>query len=111
MQQVLHCEFGGMNEVLTDLAEHSGDGRFLKLAERFYHGEVLNDISEEKTRSPGVMPTPRFPKLLGQRDSSKLQENRSMPILPASSGIALFIIIPMLSGVTATMNTLANRIS
>ncbi|KAF6609283.1 glycoside hydrolase family 127 protein, partial [Paenibacillus sp. EKM208P] len=24
VQQVLHCEFGGMNEVLTDLAEHSG---------------------------------------------------------------------------------------
>lgn len=49
IQEVLRCEFGGMNEVLTDLAEDSGDDRFLTLAESFYHGEVLNDLAEEKT--------------------------------------------------------------
>nr|WP_090727066.1 glycoside hydrolase family 127 protein [Paenibacillus sp. PDC88] len=65
MQQVLHCEFGGMNEVLTDLAEHSGDGRFLKLAERFYHGEVLNDISEEKDTLAGRHANTQIPKIIG----------------------------------------------
>ncbi|MCM3781768.1 glycoside hydrolase family 127 protein [Neobacillus mesonae] len=65
MQQVLHCEFGGMNEVLTDLAEHSGDPRFLKLAERFYHGEVLNDISSGNDTLAGRHANTQIPKIIG----------------------------------------------
>ncbi|MFK4474443.1 DUF1680 family protein [Paenibacillus sp. RC73] len=65
VQQVLHCEFGGMNEVLTDLAEHSGEERFLKLAERFYHGEVLNDLAENLDTLAGRHANTQIPKIIG----------------------------------------------
>ncbi|MBE0337342.1 glycoside hydrolase family 127 protein [Paenibacillus sp. 23TSA30-6] len=65
VQQVLHCEFGGMNEVLTDLAEHSGEERFLKLAERFYHGEVLNDLAENHDTLAGRHANTQIPKIIG----------------------------------------------
>ncbi|MGF7030802.1 DUF1680 family protein [Paenibacillus mucilaginosus] len=65
VQRVLHCEFGGMNEVLTDLAVHSGDDRFLKLAERFWHGEVLGDIAERKDTLGGRHANTQIPKIIG----------------------------------------------
>ncbi|MGG1639785.1 beta-L-arabinofuranosidase domain-containing protein [Paenibacillus sp. NRS-1782] len=65
VQQVLHCEFGGMNEVLTDLAEHSGEERFLKLAERFYHGEVLNDLAVNHDTLAGRHANTQIPKIIG----------------------------------------------
>ncbi|WP_081473700.1 glycoside hydrolase family 127 protein [Paenibacillus terrae] len=65
VQQVLHCEFGGMNEVLTDLAEHSGEERFLRLAERFYHGEVLNDLADSRDTLAGRHANTQIPKIIG----------------------------------------------
>lgn len=65
VQQVLHCEFGGMNEVLTDLAEHSGEERFLSLAERFYHGEVLNDLADSQDTLAGRHANTQIPKIIG----------------------------------------------
>ncbi|WDM22348.1 glycoside hydrolase family 127 protein [Paenibacillus polymyxa] len=65
VQQVLHCEFGGMNEVLTDLAEHSGEERFLSLAERFYHGEVLNDLADSQDTLAGRHANTQIPKVIG----------------------------------------------
>ncbi len=65
VQQVLHCEFGGMNEVLTDLAEHSGEKRFLNLAERFYHGEVLNDLADSRDTLAGRHANTQIPKIIG----------------------------------------------
>ncbi|TQR96805.1 glycoside hydrolase family 127 protein [Paenibacillus ottowii] len=65
MQQVLHCEFGGMNEVLTDLAEQSGEKRFLNLAERFYHGEVLDDLADSRDTLAGRHANTQIPKIIG----------------------------------------------
>lgn len=65
IQDVLRCEFGGMNEVLIDLAEDSGDDRFLELAESFYHGEVLNDLAAEKDTLAGRHANTQIPKIIG----------------------------------------------
>lgn len=65
VQEVLRCEFGGMNEALTDLAEDSGDERFLALAERFYHGEVLNDLAVQKDTLAGRHANTQIPKIIG----------------------------------------------
>lgn len=65
VQEVLRCEFGGMNEVLTDLAEDAGDERFLALAERFYHGEVLNDLAAEQDTLAGRHANTQIPKIIG----------------------------------------------
>ncbi|OZQ74369.1 glycoside hydrolase family 127 protein [Paenibacillus odorifer] len=65
IQEVLRCEFGGMNEALTDLAEDSGEERFLALAESFYHGEVLNDLAIEKDTLAGRHANTQIPKIIG----------------------------------------------
>lgn len=65
VQQVLHCEFGGMNEALADLAADTGDDRFLRLAERFYHGEVLNDLAREHDTLAGRHANTQIPKIIG----------------------------------------------
>lgn len=65
MQRVLHCEFGGMNEALTDLAVDSGQDRFLRLAERFYHGEVLDDLAARKDTLSGRHANTQIPKVIG----------------------------------------------
>lgn len=65
VQDVLRCEFGGMNEALTDLAEDTGDQRFLKLAERFYHGEVLNDLAGRRDTLSGRHANTQIPKIIG----------------------------------------------
>lgn len=65
VQDVLYCEFGGMNEALTDLAEDSKDLRFLKLAERFYHGEVLNDLAGRTDTLSGRHANTQIPKIIG----------------------------------------------
>lgn len=65
IQRVLHCEFGGMNEVLTDLAVDSGEARFLALAEKFYHGEVLNDLASHKDTLSGRHANTQIPKIIG----------------------------------------------
>ncbi|AWB45599.1 glycosyl hydrolase [Paenibacillus sp. CAA11] len=65
VQQVLHCEFGGMNEVLTDLASDSGQPKFLKLAEKFYHGEVLDDLAGARDTLSGRHANTQIPKIIG----------------------------------------------
>lgn len=65
VQAVLRCEFGGMNEALADLAADSGEERFLALADRFYHGEVLNDLSEGRDTLGGRHANTQIPKIIG----------------------------------------------
>lgn len=65
VQRVLHCEFGGMNEVLSDLAEDSGEERFLRLAEKFYHGEVLDDLAGGRDTLSGRHANTQIPKIIG----------------------------------------------
>lgn len=65
VQEVLRCEFGGMNEALADLGEDSGEVRFLKLADRFYHGEVLNDLAASRDSLSGRHANTQIPKIIG----------------------------------------------
>lgn len=65
VQRVLHCEFGGMNEVLSDLAADSGEERFLRLAEKFYHGEVLDDLAGGRDSLSGRHANTQIPKIIG----------------------------------------------
>ncbi len=65
MQQVLNCEHGGMNEVLVDLYDDTGEARYLELAGRFYHEAVLGPLAAGADSLAGLHGNTQFPKLIG----------------------------------------------
>ena len=44
-QQMLKCEYGGMNEALANLYGWTGEPRYLDLAEKFYDNAVLGPLA------------------------------------------------------------------
>jgi len=66
IQKILSVEHGGMLEALIDLAARTGDKKYLKLSERFYHKAVLDPLSEGRTLVlEGLHANTQVPKILG----------------------------------------------
>lgn len=65
MQKILYCEHGGMNEVLADLAADTGDAKYLELAKRFHHKEVLDPLMAQEDRLDGYHANTQIPKVNG----------------------------------------------
>lgn len=64
-QRMLFCEFGGMNEVLAQLYEITGEDKYLKLARRFQHHEALDALSKGIDNLEGRHANTQIPKVLG----------------------------------------------
>ncbi len=45
IQRMLGTEFGGMNEVASDLYADTGDKRWLALADKFYHHAIVDELA------------------------------------------------------------------
>ncbi|GAB3833983.1 hypothetical protein GCM10027610_028800 [Dactylosporangium cerinum] len=78
-QTTLNVEFGGMNAVLTDLYQQTGDSRWLTAAQRFDHAAVFNPSRPTPTSSTGCTPTPRC------RSGSVRPANTRRPAPPATA--------------------------
>lgn len=65
VQKVLDCEFGGMNEVLVDLYEDTGDKKYLTLSRKFNHKVVMDPIAEGKDILSGLHANTQIPKFIG----------------------------------------------
>ncbi|WP_327001676.1 glycoside hydrolase family 127 protein [Dactylosporangium sp. NBC_01737] len=65
MQTVLNVEFGGMNAVLTDLYQQTGDGRWLTAAQRFDHAAVFNPLASNSDQLNGLHANTQVPKWIG----------------------------------------------
>ena len=65
IQQVLVCEHGGVNEVFADVAETTGDDRYLKLAERFSHRWLLDPLASRVDQLDGIHANTQVPKVIG----------------------------------------------
>ncbi|GIF45761.1 hypothetical protein DFJ67_5197 [Asanoa ferruginea] len=65
MQAMLGTEFGGMNEVLTDLYQQTGDGRWLTAAQRFDHAAVFNPLAANSDQLAGLHANTQVPKWVG----------------------------------------------
>ncbi|MBN8460919.1 MAG: glycoside hydrolase family 127 protein [Verrucomicrobia bacterium] len=68
IQQMLNCEFGGMNEVLVDLFADTGDRRWLDLSRKFEHLAVTGGLKERRDILPGKHGNTQIPKLIGSMD-------------------------------------------
>ncbi|HLO93468.1 MAG TPA: glycoside hydrolase family 127 protein, partial [Burkholderiaceae bacterium] len=65
MQDMLRAEHGGMNEVLADVAQMTGDPRYLALARRFSHQALLQPLAQEQDRLTGLHANTQIPKVIG----------------------------------------------
>ncbi|MFI9816358.1 beta-L-arabinofuranosidase domain-containing protein [Saccharothrix variisporea] len=65
MQGVLGTEFGGMNAVLTDLYQQTGDARWLATAQRFDHAAVFDPLAANQDRLSGLHANTQVPKWIG----------------------------------------------
>ncbi|MFG2555900.1 beta-L-arabinofuranosidase domain-containing protein, partial [Streptomyces sp. NPDC048581] len=65
MQAMLGTEFGGMNTVLTDLYQQTGDARWLTVARRFDHATVFDPLASNQDRLNGLHANTQVPKWIG----------------------------------------------
>ncbi|MEU8280068.1 beta-L-arabinofuranosidase domain-containing protein [Microbispora bryophytorum] len=65
MQNMLGTEFGGMNAVLTDLYQQTGDSRWLTAAQRFDHAAVFNPLASGQDQLNGLHANTQVPKWIG----------------------------------------------
>ncbi|WP_292039173.1 glycoside hydrolase family 127 protein [Massilia sp. UBA6681] len=65
MQQMLRAEHGGMNEILADVAQMTGDDKYLQLALRFSHQAVLQPLAQGEDKLTGLHANTQIPKVIG----------------------------------------------
>ncbi|MFI8930845.1 beta-L-arabinofuranosidase domain-containing protein [Streptomyces sp. NPDC053474] len=65
MQAMLRTEFGGMNAVLTDLYQQTGDARWLTVARRFDHAAVFDPLAANQDKLSGLHANTQVPKWIG----------------------------------------------
>ncbi len=65
MQQMLRAEHGGMNEILADVAQMTGDDKYLQLALRFSHQAVLQPLAQGQDHLSGLHANTQIPKVIG----------------------------------------------
>ena len=63
IQKMLRCEHGGIAEVLADLYADTGDAKYLKMAETFYHKAILDPLKAGEDILPGKHCNTNIPKL------------------------------------------------
>ncbi|MEW6760869.1 MAG: glycoside hydrolase family 127 protein [Pseudomonadota bacterium] len=65
IQQMLRAEHGGMNEIFADVAEMTGERKYLDLALRFSHQAVLQPLAQGQDKLTGLHANTQIPKVIG----------------------------------------------
>jgi DUF1680 family protein len=65
MQAMLRSEHGGMNEVLADVSQMTGERKYLDLALRFSHQSVLEPLERGQDKLTGLHANTQIPKVIG----------------------------------------------
>ncbi|KAF9761053.1 hypothetical protein IL306_003994 [Fusarium sp. DS 682] len=65
MQSMLGTEFGGMNEVLADIAYYTKDAKWLKVAQRFDHASIFDPLQQNVDKLSGLHANTQIPKWIG----------------------------------------------
>ncbi|MBP7507318.1 MAG: glycoside hydrolase family 127 protein [Prolixibacteraceae bacterium] len=65
IQDILNCEFGGINESLLDLYSYTRDDKYLSLAQKLHHKSVIDPITEGKDILAGKHANTQIPKFIG----------------------------------------------
>lgn len=65
METMMDQEYGGMNEVLADISEITGDRKYLDLARRFSHRQLLDPMSQGRDTLDNKHANTQVPKAVG----------------------------------------------
>jgi DUF1680 family protein len=65
MQSMLRAEHGGMNEVLADVYQMTGQQKYMDLAIRFSHQAILRPLEQGKDQLTGLHANTQIPKVIG----------------------------------------------
>lgn len=76
IQQMLRSEHGGMNEVFADVAEITGNKKYLELARRFSHRLVLDPLVQKKDVLTGMHANTQIPKVIGFKRVAEVGGNK-----------------------------------
>ena len=70
-QEMMQCEFGGVQETLADLYADTGEEVYLEIARAFHHEAIIDPLTEGNDILPGKHGNTQIPKLIA---SSRLYE-------------------------------------
>jgi len=65
MQSMLKSEHGGMNEVLADVYQLTGDKKYLELARQFSHQAILEPLTHQEDKLNHLHANTQIPKVIG----------------------------------------------
>ena len=75
IQDMLRSEHGGLNETFADVAEITGDKKYLKLARRFSHKLILDPLIKEEDKLTGMHANTQIPKVIGYKRIAELSQD------------------------------------
>ena len=77
IQDMLRSEHGGMNEVFADVAEITGNKKYLELARRFSQRSILDPLVRHEDKLTGMHANTQIPKVIGYKRIADLDGNDS----------------------------------
>jgi hypothetical protein len=84
VQQVLLCEYGGLNESFAELHARTGQGRWLAMARKLYDRSVLQPLVEGRDELAHLHANTQVPKLIGLQ---RLYELTAEPDFGRAAGV------------------------
>ena len=75
MQDMLRSEHGGLNETFADVAEITGDKKYLELARRFSHKIILDPLIKDEDRLNGMHANTQIPKVIGYKRVAEVSKD------------------------------------
>ena len=75
METMMNTEYGGMNEIFADVYEITGDHKYLDLAKRFSHRQLLIPMSEGRDTLDNKHANTQVPKAIGFQRIAELSHD------------------------------------
>src|SRR3546814_19480639 len=79
VQEVLACEYGGINESFAELYARTNDKRWLAMAELFYDKRVLGPLAAREDKLANFHANTQVPKLIGLARTHELPGEPAKP--------------------------------
>lgn len=76
MQEMMNCEFGGMNEAFAQVYALTGDKKYLDASYAFYHKRLMDKLAEGVDILPGLHSNTQIPKIIGSARQYELTGNQ-----------------------------------
>ncbi|MBN2162688.1 MAG: glycoside hydrolase family 127 protein [Pontiellaceae bacterium] len=75
VQQMLISEHGGLNETFADVAAITGDKKYMELARRFSHHQILDPLVAQHDELTGKHANTQIPKVIGYKRIADLEND------------------------------------